>query len=184
MNAIYGQGCYYYIRLEVRLGHYFFLGPIGLVNWPHILDNGPYLSPWDVKSLGTFCPLGRFVLGRFVCASFLLDLAKAQCPILGIFLLPRAHSSPQIRFKTAAAILAVKQGLFTYITCRRFLILRSENFSRLLNWPATILLPSSKNQGMLLPGRDSPACKDLEGLLFLPQKKNDLRHDTKLLLSA
>ena len=50
-----------------------------------MLDNGPPLSPWDVclmglfslvrfcpwdvLSLGTCCPLGRFVLGRLVCAS-------------------------------------------------------------------------------------------------------------------
>ena len=62
-----------------------------------MLYNGPHLSSWDVLSLGTFFPLGRFVLwdvlslgtfcpwdvlslgpyvlgrfvlGRFVCASF------------------------------------------------------------------------------------------------------------------
>ena len=37
-----------------------------------MLDNGPHLFPWDVLSLGTFCPFGRFVpwdvlsLGCFV----------------------------------------------------------------------------------------------------------------------
>ena len=53
-------------------------GHIRLGNWPHMLDNGPHLSPWDVLSLGMFCPLGRFftwdvlfpgtfcLLGRFV----------------------------------------------------------------------------------------------------------------------
>ena len=50
---------------EVRLGHSFFLGPIGLGNWPHMLYNGPHLSPWDVLSHGTLCPLRRFVLGSF-----------------------------------------------------------------------------------------------------------------------
>ena len=45
---------------EVRLGHFFTLG-----NWPHMLDNGPHLFPWDVLSLRTFCPLGRFVPGMF-----------------------------------------------------------------------------------------------------------------------
>ena len=41
-----------------------------------MLENGPHLSPWDVLSLGTFCPLGRFVLwdvlslGRFVLGRF------------------------------------------------------------------------------------------------------------------
>ena len=48
-----------------------------------MLDNGPHLSLWDVLSLGTFCPLGRFVpwdvlslgpyvLGRFVLGRFVL----------------------------------------------------------------------------------------------------------------
>ena len=50
---------------EVRLGHSFFLGPIELGNWPHMLYNGPHLSPWDVLSHGTLCPLRRFVLGSF-----------------------------------------------------------------------------------------------------------------------
>ena len=61
MNSIYG---------EVRLGHSFFLGPIGLGNWPHFFGNGPLLSPWDVSSIGTFCSLRRpwdvLSLGRFV----------------------------------------------------------------------------------------------------------------------
>ena len=47
-----------------------------------MLDNGPHLSTWDVLTLGTFCPLGRFVpwdvlslgtfcpLGRFVPGTF------------------------------------------------------------------------------------------------------------------
>ena len=67
-----------------------------------------------------------------------------------IFLLPGAHSSLQMEFKTAAAFLAVEHRLLIYITCRRFLILWWENFSRLLYWPATILLAGSKNRGMLL----------------------------------
>ena len=80
MNSIYG---------EVRLGHSFFLGPIGLGNWPHFLDNGPLLSPWDVSSIGTFCSLrrpwdvlslGRYVLGRFVCASSERALSKIEDP--------------------------------------------------------------------------------------------------------
>ena len=33
-----------------------------------------------------------------------------------IILLPGAHSSPQIRFKSAVAILAVEQRLLSYIT--------------------------------------------------------------------
>ena len=37
-----------------------------------MLDNGPHLSPWDVLSLGTFCPLGRFV-----CVPGIAPLPKA-----------------------------------------------------------------------------------------------------------
>ena len=36
-------------------------GHIGLGNGSPMLYNGPHLSPWDFLSLGTFCPLGRFV---------------------------------------------------------------------------------------------------------------------------
>ena len=42
------------------------------------------------------------------------------------------------------AILAVGQHLLSYITCHRFLILRSEITSWLLHWLATIELASSK----------------------------------------
>ena len=53
----------------------------------------------------------------------------------GIFLLPGADYSPQIIFKTAAAILAVPQRLLSFNTCRGFLILRSDNSYRLLHLP-------------------------------------------------
>ena len=51
---------------------FLYLDLIGLGNWPHILDNGPHLSPlgrfvlWDVLSLGTFCRWDVLSLGRFV----------------------------------------------------------------------------------------------------------------------
>ena len=53
---------------QVRLGHSFSLAI--LVNWPHMFDNGPHLSPRVILSLGTFCPLGRFVSGTFVPGTF------------------------------------------------------------------------------------------------------------------
>ena len=47
----------------------------------------------------------------------------------GTFLLPGPDYTPHIKFKTAAAILAVGQRLLCYNTCRIFLILRSDNCS-------------------------------------------------------
>ena len=38
-----------------------------------MLENGPHLSPWDVLSLGTFCPLGRFVPGTFFLGTFCMS---------------------------------------------------------------------------------------------------------------
>ena len=64
------------IHIRGRLGLVY--GPIGLSNWPNILKNGPYLSLWDVLSLGTFCPLGRFVPGTF-CPQDALSLGTF-CP--------------------------------------------------------------------------------------------------------
>ena len=62
----------------------------------------------------------------------------------GIFLLPGADYSPQIRFKTSAAILAVGQCLHSYNTCRGFLILGSDNCSSLLYLPGLIGLVEAK----------------------------------------
>ena len=61
-----------------------------------------------------------------------------------IFLLPGADYATQIRSKTAAAILAARQRLLSYVTCCGFLILRSEITSWLLHWLATIELAGSK----------------------------------------
>ena len=74
MNVIYGLGLFLYG--EVRLKSFLYPGHIRLGNWPQMLDNGPYLSAWNVLSLGTFClwtfclwdvlSLGRcFVPGTF-----------------------------------------------------------------------------------------------------------------------
>ena len=104
--------------------------------------------------------------------------------MLRIVLLPRAHSSPQIRFITAAEFLAVEQCLFRYITCCRFitaaeflaveqrlfrnitccrfLILQSENFSKLLHLPAHIELAGSKSPGTLLQVADCLSIEQLE----------------------
>ena len=43
-----------------------------------MLENGPNLSPWDVLSLGTLCPLGPFVSGTF-CLWDVLSLGTF-CP--------------------------------------------------------------------------------------------------------
>ena len=77
--------------------------------------------------------------------------------MLHIFLLPGADSTPQIRFQTAAAILAAGQRLLSLITCRRLWIMRSEITSWLLHWPAAILLAGSKNRVLLLLAGDFPA---------------------------
>ena len=67
-----------------------------------------------------------------------------------IFLLPGPDYTPQIKVKTAAAILAVEQRLLSYNPCRGFLILRSDNFSRLLHLPEPIELVGSKSRGIAL----------------------------------
>ena len=61
----------------------------------------------------------------------LLHNAHSKRLLLGQepFSSPGADYPPQIIFKTAAPILAVGQRLLSYNTCRRFLILRSDNFS-------------------------------------------------------
>ena len=41
---------------------------------------------------------------------------------------------------TAAAILVIEQRLLSYNICHEFLILRSDNFSRLLHLPGLIVL--------------------------------------------
>ena len=67
----------------------------------------------------------------------------------GTFLLPRVDYAPEIKFKTAAVILAVEQHLLSYNTCRVFLILRLDTFSWILHLPGLIELTGSKSQGML-----------------------------------
>ena len=80
----------------------------------------------------------------------------------GTFLLPGPDYTPHIKFKTAAAILAVGQRLLCYNTCRIFLILRSDNCSRLLHLPSPIVLAASKSRGMLLyTGRRLYSMKEL-----------------------
>ena len=69
---------------------------------------------------------------------------------LGLFSSPGAEYTPGIRFKTAAAILAVGQRLLSYIACRGFMILQWDNSSRLLHLQGLIVLADSKSRGMLL----------------------------------
>ena len=77
---------------------------------------------------------------------------------------------------------ALEQSLLRYITCRRFLILRSE----IASWPWHLSAPIE------LAGSRARECYylpqiyqlKLEGYLYLLRKKNDLRPDTKLLLSV
>ena len=64
MNSIYGQGLFLLQRGQAR--SILYPGHIRLGNRPHMLDNGPLLTSWNVLSLGTLCPLGRFVRGMFV----------------------------------------------------------------------------------------------------------------------
>ena len=59
-------------------------------------------------------------------------------------------SSPGIKFKTAAVILAVVHRLLSYNTSRGFQLLWSDIFSWLLHLPVTIELDSSKSRRMLL----------------------------------
>ena len=68
----------------------------------------------------------------------------------GLFLLPGAEFTPQIIYKNSAAILAVVIRLLRYNTCRRFLILRSNNFSLLMQMPGPIELAGSKSRGRFL----------------------------------
>ena len=79
-----------------------------------------------------------------------------------IFLLPGAHSSPQIRFKSAVAILAVEQRLLSYITSQ-------------ISDPA-----GGEFLQAIVKAGDFLSIKELEGFLYLSNKKNDIRHDTKL----
>ena len=82
----------------------------------------------------------------------LLHNAHSKRLLLGQepFSSPGADYPPQIIFKTAAPILAVGQRLLSYNTCRRFLILRSDNFSWLLHLPGLIVLAGSKNRRLHL----------------------------------
>ena len=86
---------------EVRLGHSFFLGPIGLGNWPHMLDNGPHLASWDVLSLELFVP-GTFCLCTFCLGTFCMCIAKnTHVLVLYLFLLAyHLKWSKEIFFKT------------------------------------------------------------------------------------
>ena len=59
------------------------------------------------------------------------------------------YYAPEIRFKTAAMILAVEQHLLSYNTCRVFLILRFDNCSWILHLPGLIELTGSKSREML-----------------------------------
>ena len=84
-----------FLFLEDFAKPFLYPGHIGLGNRPHMLDNGPHLSLWDVLSLGSFCPLGHFVsgtfclwdvlslgtflsVGRFVLRSFVFASSKAH----------------------------------------------------------------------------------------------------------
>ena len=68
MNSVYGYRGYYSYYGEVRLGHSFFLGPIGLRTF-FSLGRGR-VFPWDVLSLGRIV-LGHFVHGTFCLGPFL-----------------------------------------------------------------------------------------------------------------
>ena len=103
---------------------------------------------------------------------------------LGPFSSPGAEYTPGIRFKTAAAILAVGQRLLSYIACRGFMILQWDNSSRLLHLQGLIVLADSKSRGMLVLAGDFLSCKLLLRVLYLPGKENGPRPDTKLLLGA
>ena len=74
-----------------------------------MLDKEPHFSPWDVLSLGTFCPLGRFVrgtfcpLGRFVRGTFCplgrfvpWDVLYVQCASVPVMM----YSQITIKYKT------------------------------------------------------------------------------------
>ena len=78
------------------------------------------------------------------------------------------RTADTVIFKSAAAILAVEQRLLF----RRFLILRSDNSSRLLHLSGLIVLAGSKSRGMLLLARDFLSCKLRVGVLYLPRQEN------------
>ena len=69
------------------------------------------------------------------------------------------------------------------LACRGFLILRSDNSSRLMHLPGLVVLAGSKSRGMLLLVEDFLSCKMFR-VLYLPGTENGSRPDTKLLLSA
>ena len=95
----------------------------------------------------------------------------------GIYSSPFA---PQVIFKTDAAILAVEQRLLCYNTCRRSLILRSDNSSGF----ALAGAHCAWGAGMLLLAGDLRSFKQLVGVLYLPEKENYPLSNTKSWLSA
>ena len=108
----------------------------------------------------------------------LMHLAKAYSPTWE-FTPPRGWICTKDHILNyTAAILAVKQRLLNYNTCRRFLILRSVNSSRLLHLPELIVLADSKSRGMLVLTGDFLSCNQLVGVLYLRGKENDLRPST------
>ena len=78
----------------------------------------------------------------------------------------------------------VVQRLLSNKTCRGFLILWSDNSSRLLHLPGLIVLAGSKSRGMLVLAGDFLSCKQLIAVLYLLGKENDSRPNTKPWLSA
>ena len=63
---------------EGRLGHSFISILLDWLIGHTMLDKWPHLSPWDLLSLGTFCPLLRCVFGLFVCTSFVMVIGQLQ----------------------------------------------------------------------------------------------------------
>ena len=90
----------------------------------------------------------------------------------GTFLLPGADCVPQIRFKTAAAILAVVKRLVIYnLPQIPDLAVRELLLAVLLHLPALIVLAGSKCRGMLLLAADILILKELKGLLYIIEEK-------------
>ena len=151
--------------------------PLGYVG-PLRRHNPSVVIPVILK--GVISPDFRGLQIIFIKRTFFLLHVFIYCSAL--FSSPGLALLTADQFKTGAAILAVEQRLLSYNTCCRFWILRSENFSWLLRLPAPIELTSSRaGECSYLPQIFQ---LELEGLLYLPGKENDLRPNTKLLLNV
>ena len=139
---------------------------------------GKAMVPWCSAGCFFSCHHTYSILSFEGAKLLLMHLAKAYSPT-GEFTPPRGWICTKDHILNyTAAILAMKQCLLNYNTCRRFLILRSVNSSRLLHLPELIVLADSKSRGMLVLAGDFLSCKQLVGVLYLPGKENDLRPST------